>query len=242
MGKIIKTICIFAILSFSTFANAVTIDDIAKKLENNVNKIKDMQADVEMKTDVGEGENIVQKMQIVSKGMDKAKVVSTAPQKQTIIMNNKKMQIESFDGKKTVINKDSLLQGQTPLMSTNDMNLQRGIVDFLKDGKSKILNSNGNIYTLEIIPSEKDKNPLMGKVELQIDYAKGLVMNQKIYSNMGIIITDISYKKIGNIWTISEVKTISPVSFGKNKTATIIMRYNNVKINQNVTDKVFAIE
>ncbi|MFA5033914.1 MAG: hypothetical protein WC614_12980 [bacterium] len=241
MKKTIKTICIFAILSFSTFASAVTIDDISQKLEQNIAKIKDMQADIEIKTNMDAGKQVVKKMQILSKGTDKIKVTTIAPQKQAIIFNDKKMQIEDSNGKKTIINKDSLSQGQLQAMSPKDMNPQRSITNFLKDGKSKIINSNGNIYTLEIIPNEKDKNPLMEKAELQVDYAKGLIINQKLYSNMGISITDISYKKIGNTWVMNKMEVTTPMGL-TGKSAMITVNYDNIKVNQGISDKIFTIE
>jgi outer membrane lipoprotein-sorting protein len=233
---------IFAVVILSTLAGAVTMDDIIRKLEENIAKIKDMEADVEVRADIGKGTQFTQSMKVLSKGAAKVRMVSLSPEKQTIILNGTKMQIEDSKGEKKVIDRNSIsIQGRAQTVDVKDMNAQRSIARFLKDGNARITGANGSIYTLEVIPGKQDRNPLMQKAELSVDHKRGVITSQKLYSNMGVTVTDISYTKIGNTWVMSRTVVTTPVGFS-GETATMTMDYNNIEINKGIPDKVFAVD
>ncbi len=250
MRGIIKGIAsILTVVIFSTLASAVTVNDIIQKLEKNADKVKDMQADVEIKiTFEGKGTspemNRTQVMKLYTKGKDKMRMEMQTPTEQTIIMNKSKMLMEYSDpmstkGEKTrqIIDRDSMPNLQS--MSTPTVDLNTTFADMLKKSDTKIISSSGDFCTFSVIP--ENAGPLMQKVELTIDSKKGIITKQKMFSNLGVSVMNMQYQKVGDIWILSQINMTSPVGATGEKMK-MVSTYKNIKINKGVSESKFIIK
>jgi len=224
--KKISTV-LFLFLSFSLFSSTKTIDEITEVLQKNAGKVQDMQAEVVMEMDLGKAGTKTQRMKIWMKGKDKIKMEM---EKQTMIMNGDKMMMDTSQGKR-VINQPTT-KGMPP-----GINLQQGIGDFFKENSGKIISQGRNKAVIELIP--KDKNPMMNKIEMTVDTKRGVITEQRMYSNYGTTKMRMKYKNIGGIWVISSIDMIVPTPQGK--VGRMKIEYKNIRINKGLSDKMFEI-
>ena len=70
----------------------------------------------------------------------------------------------------------------------------------MRKSKTSILKEEGNEVTLSVIPEEA--NPLMQKLDMVVDMEKGIITQQKMYSNMGISFCSMEYEKKGDVWIL----------------------------------------
>jgi len=218
---------LIVLVTFALFSSTKTIDDISKILQKNAGRVQDMQADVVMEMDLGKAGTKTQRMKIWVKGKDKIKMEM---EKQTMIMNGDKMMMDTPQGKR-VINQPTT-KGMPP-----GINLQQGIGDFFKENSGKIVSQGRNKAVIKLIP--KDKNPMMSKIEMTVDTKRGVITEQRMYSNYGTTKMRMEYKNIGGIWVISSIDMIVPTPQGK--VGRMKIRYKNIKINKGISDKMFKI-
>lgn len=226
---------------------AVTVNDIIQKLEQNATKIKDMQANVEMRISfegesLGSGTDKTQKMKIYTKGKDKARIDIKEPTEQTIIINKDKMLMESTpqNGDKGKIKKVVTIDSITS--SSQNMNipgtdLSKTFIDLLKKSDTQIVNSNGIFHILKVTP--KNTGSLIQKIELVVDYNKGIITTEKIFANNGTSLMNMQYQKIDNIWVLTYMEVTSPIGTKKMKMTSI---YKNIQINKGIPENKFIIK
>jgi outer membrane lipoprotein-sorting protein len=237
-------IVFLALLFCISYAFTYSIDEIIEKLEESQNRILDITADVIMEIDVG-GEIIKQEMQMWRKG-DKTKIEfrrskgSAADSSKgfltTVIMDKEKMVIKPEGKESQVIDlKKTKSNGKEITPNFAGMEIQKGVHEFLRESNATITKQEGDKITLCIVP--KDSNLLMQKLEMVVDMARGIVTQQKMYSNMGISLSRMVYEKKDETWVLKKFTTVS--NFGLVGTSTIKAVYNNTKINKGIEDEVF---
>jgi outer membrane lipoprotein-sorting protein len=226
-------------LVFVTISYAVTVDEIIAKLEENQEKIKDMSADVVMEIDVA-GKVVKQETKMWSKGeKTKIKMVNTE-HPMTVIMGADKMTIKQAGKEPQMIDTKKISEGKEKAISQTPlgMDFPRGMGEFLRKSNVTITKEKGNEINLSVIPEES--NPLMQKLDMVVDMARGIVKQQKMYSNMGISLSRMEYEKEDEVWVLKRLTTVS--NFGKMGTSTTKAEYNNIRINKGIEDIIFTLE
>lgn len=232
---------------FVMHISAATIDEIIEKLEENQEKTEDISADVVMEIDVA-GRVIVQESKMWSKGEktrieikkvqnekltplendsltgQEGKTETTFPM--TIIMGADKMTIRQADRLKTEDHRPKT----TDLIALNGK-----MGDFLRKSEVTIIKEEGNEVTLSVIPEEA--NPLMQKLDMVVDMERGVITQQKMYSNMGISFCRMEYESKHDVWVLKKFTMTS--NLGQMGTSTVKAEYKNVKINKGIEDEMF---
>jgi len=223
-------------------SNGTTVENVIARLEFNQNKIKDMSAEVKMDITVA-GKKTMQEMNLWSKDEKmKIEMVNT-DRPMTVIMDTQKMSIKQagkepqvIDMKKVTEEKGKTVKGKVQNSITPPgMDLQKGMGEFLRKSDVSIMKEEGNKITLSVIPEES--NPLMQKLDMVIDIEKGVITQQKMYSNMGVSFCKMEYEKKDNVWVLKKFTMTS--NLGQMGTSTVKAEYKNVKINEGIDDEVF---
>jgi outer membrane lipoprotein-sorting protein len=251
---------LFLFVTVSVYADEV--DDVIAALQKNMDKIQDMQCNVEMFIDMGEMGTQSQSMKMWSKGKDKMRMEMSPPAglpmspstmgqgtpsgKTTMIINGDKMIMDGPEGKKTLSSTGSSLPGGQP--TPPGMNLQQNMGDFLKKNKVSVVSGKKpfikNLLSrsetpkevvLEVIPENKD--PMIQKMEMTVDMERGIITNQKMFSNYGTTKMDMEYENIKGAWIIKRINMTIPTPMGK--TGKMTIEYKNVKLNQGIGDELF---
>ena len=227
---------------------ATTVEDVIAKLETNQNNIQDMSADVTMTIDIA-GTKTVQEMKMWSKGdktkieinqvkSEKLKLKSETPLPMTVIMDNEKMTIKQAGKEPQVIDMKKITeeQGKTvkgkvqKAITPPGMDLQKGMSEFLRNSQVNIVKEEGNEVTISVIPEEA--NPLMQKLDMVVDMERGVITQQKMYSNMGISFGKMEYEKKDDVWVLKRFTMTS--NLGQMGTSTVKAEYKNVKVNEGI--------
>jgi|GEM_PF-5573776 len=227
-----KGICVFffLIVLVSLSVKCITIEEIIKKIEANGSRIEDMEADVTTRIKIGDGEIQIQKMRMAMKGRDRVRIELISPMRQTTIINGKKMMVQTQDGKKSIITQDTLhMMEQTGFQNMSE---------FLKGNKVNVINVENDIANIEIIP--ESPTPMVQKIEMGVDIERGVIISQRIYSNMGVMKMEMEYGKISGVWVIKRMRIITPSPMGG--LGEVESEYKNIKINKGIKDIFFEIK
>uniref|UniRef100_A0A7C4U7Z1 DUF4292 domain-containing protein n=1 Tax=candidate division WOR-3 bacterium TaxID=2052148 RepID=A0A7C4U7Z1_UNCW3 len=227
-----KGICVFffLIVLVSLSVKCITIEEIIKKIEANGSRIEDMEADVTTRIKIGDGEIQIQKMRMAMKGRDRVRIELISPMRQTTIINGKKMMVQTQDGKKSIITQDTL-----PMMEQTGF---QNMSEFLKGNKVNVINVENDIANIEIIP--ESPTPMVQKIEMGVDIERGVIISQRIYSNMGVMKMEMEYGKISGVWVIKRMRIITPSPMGG--LGEVESEYKNIKINKGIKDIFFEIK
>ena len=177
----------------------------------------------------------------------------TPSEKMTMIMNGDKMIMES-GGEKKVMNRPASTMnsatGQSPTSLAPGMDLQQDFGEFLKQNKVSVIsgkqsfiknllsrssNETPGKVVLEVIPEKKD--PMIQKMEMTVDMNKGVVTNQKMFSNYGTTKMNMEYENVKGAWVIKKINMTIPTPMGK--TGKMTIEYKNIKLNQGINDRLF---
>jgi outer membrane lipoprotein-sorting protein len=256
MKKIVLLIGLF-LLFISINSYAVTVDEIIEKLEENQEKIEDITADVVMEISVA-GKTTIQEMQMWSK-QDKTKIEveevksekltplendsltgqegkSETELPMTVIMDADKMTIKQAGKELQVIDLKEVKDKRKAIPQTPPgLTLQKGMGELLRKSDVTITREEGNEITLSVIPEES--NPLMQKLDMVVDMEKGVITQQKMYSNMGMSFCSMEYEKKDEIWVLKKFTMTS--NLGQMGISTIKAEYKNVEVNKGIKDKMF---
>ncbi|TES93517.1 MAG: hypothetical protein E3J87_02170 [Candidatus Cloacimonadota bacterium] len=241
--------------AFVSKSSAVTIDEIIKRLEENQGKIKDLEADVVMEVNNVAGMITAQELKVWSKGDDKTKIEivhsdafeddSLTFFPTTVIINGSKMSIGQRGKTQQVIDieeiqdKGKVDKRYEPMEQfTLGMGLLKGMGDFLRKSEVSIVKEEGNKITLSIIPEET--NLLMQKINMVVDMGRGVITQQKMYSNMGINFCRMEYEKKDEIWILRKFTMTN--SFGQMGTSTVKVEYKNIQLNKGIENVMFEIK
>jgi outer membrane lipoprotein-sorting protein len=258
MKKLFLTLLLFVTVS----VDADEVDDVIAALQKNIDKVQDMQCSVDMIINMGDMGTHTQTMKLWTKGRGKMRMEMSAPAglpvspsaksqgvpsgKTTMIINGDKMIMENPEGKKTLSTPRSSLPGGQA--APPGMNLQQDFGDFLKKNKVSVISGKKSLIknllsrsetpkevVLEVIPEEKD--PMIQKMEMTVDMERGIITNQKMFSNYGTTKMDMEYENIKGAWIIKRINMTIPTPMGKAGKMTI--EYKNMKLNQGIRDEMF---
>ncbi|MFA4966670.1 MAG: outer membrane lipoprotein-sorting protein [Candidatus Margulisiibacteriota bacterium] len=241
MLKKIFAIVICLVIAYAAWGVDPGVEDVLNKIATNQSLIKDMQADVitVIKAEMKEKKESRQKGKIWVKGDDKSKMEMIEPVKQVTITSGDKMaMIDPATGQKFVQDLKKLREknGQVDLGQGSKTMDKKKMYDFFN---LKLVKSSGKQIIIEGNP--KKANKFLGKVNFYVDTDRYLPVKIEIYNPTGGVVStsDIEYAKINNIWVIS--KSVSEVKLpgGKMKAE---MRFENIKVNEGISDSVFKID
>ncbi len=258
-----KKLIFITLLIVSVLVYADEVDDVIAALQNNIDKVQDMQCDVEMSIDMGDMGTQRQTMKMWSKGRDKMRMEMNAPAvpmspstmsrgpssgKMTMIMNGDKMIMDTPEGKKTLSAGSSASPLSPGQAASPGMNLQQDFGEFLKKNKVSIVSGKKSFIknllsrgetpkevVLEVIPEDKD--PMIQKMEMTVDMERAVITKQKMFSNYGTTKMDMEYENIKGAWVIKRINMTIPTPIGK--TGKMTIEYENLKVNQGIGDDMF---
>jgi outer membrane lipoprotein-sorting protein len=226
------------VIGLSAWALDPAIEDILAKVSTNQSLIKDMQADITtvIKSEMKGKMESEQKGKIWIKGEDKSKIEMIKPVAQiTITSGGKMMAVDPATGQKMVQDLKKLRE------KTGQPDLGQGSMDkkkMLEYFDLKLKNVSG-IIVIEAKP--KKTNKFLGRVDFTIDSNRYLPVKIEIYNPAGNLVsaTKIEYIKTKNVWVISKSVSEVKLPMGSMKAE---MRYDNIKINEGISDSIFKIE
>ena len=250
----------FFLVSLS-YAVDLTLRDLFNKIQSNQSKIKDMYAEttttitssISMPGAESKGpQKMVQKGKMWMKGKDKSKIEMLSPMKQITITNGDQMAIINPVTGQKMVQDLSKIRGQGIKGSRDQgaMDLEKALeyfdlkvrkLDALKPGNLSAEGgsaSGGETYVIEGVP--KEANKFLGKMEFYVDSDRWLPVKIMMYDPKGKIVSQsaIEYGEFSGAWT--PIKNISDVNSPMGK-MNLEMKYENIKINQGVSDSKFKI-
>lgn len=241
--KLAGFVALFVLLAFCVSFAAMDpkIDGIIKSIRDNQGKIKDMSAKIVtiIRSDAKEKKTMEQIGSLMTKGEDKSRMEMTAPVNQITITNKDKIAvINPQTGQKFVQDLRKLRKqaGQDAIGSSPTD--QTKILDYfnLSVEEKGIFNKS---YVIIGVP--KKKNQFMGKMKFYVDGGRNVPTKIEVYNAQDklISVSDIEYKKIKDIWVISKNSSWIAVPGGK---MDVEMKFEDIKINEGIPDKVFEIK
>lgn len=225
----------FLIVSlFISVSSALTIDELFSKLQENKGKIQNLQADIttSITSNVKGMKSMEQKGHIWTKSVDKSKTEMYSPMKQITIVNGTMMAMISPDTGQKQIQDLSKVKGYEK-NKNQEMDFEKA-----KEKFSFSMKEEKGGFIITGIP--KDDNKFMGKMEVYVNSAKMAPSKINIYNPTGKLInsTSIEYKQISGVNV--PYKNTSQVNL-PNGSMKVEMVYENIKVNEGISDKEFAI-
>lgn len=237
MNKILNLTLLICIIGFSQ-----NVEEIIAKIENNQAKIKDLTAEVEIETSIqGKAEPLIQTMKIWQSKDETGNPITRTEFEMPEARGQKQEKVIMIMTNDSVITKKGKTVSRLPL--TAQMGAERKQsqmnADMFKEAKSvKILQADGNIVVLELIPKETEGIKLFDKAEITVDTERGVITSQKVFTPMGMIRSEMKYWSIGEgekrIWVLKEMKTITQYGI-------TVMRYKNIKLNKGIKKEKFEL-
>lgn len=226
------------VIGFCAFAIDAGVEDILMKVSTNQSMIKDMSADITtvIKSDMKGKMQSEQSGKIWIKGEDKTKIEMIKPMKQiTITSGDKMMMNDPATGQKMVRDLKKMRQ------ETGQPDLGQGSMDkkkMLEYFNLKLRSASGSVV---IEGKPKKANKFLGRVDFTVDTSRNLPVKIEILNPEGKLVstTNIEYTKIKNIWVIKKSSSEVKLPMGSMKAE---MRYDNIKVNEGISDSVFKIE
>jgi len=233
----------------SGFGAEITVGGILNKMQENLAKMNDMKAEIVTTAYMGAQLNtMTQKMKYTFKKPDKYKIETSTPVPQTILIIGETMTMKTADGKISTMNLKQL-----PGMSSNQ---QYFGVDITKmfNNYNVTLNETlsdrvNNIYVLELIPKDISQSTsqmgafMPSRIEMFVDYNKGVIIKQQIYSkgNTLMAITEVKdTRQIEGTWI--PISTESTAFLPTGQQVKSEMRFENVQVNMGIMDGEFEIK
>jgi len=231
----------------SAFSADITVNDIINKMQQNLTGMNDIKSGAVATTYMGTQLNtMTQKMNYYFKKPDKIKIEILTPVKQTMVIIGENMTIKTVDGKISTMNLKQMMGG----MGMNQQYFGADMTSMLKNYNitldETLSDKINNIYTMTLVPKEvSQSSSTMGafiplKIEIFVDYNKGIIIKQKIYSkgNTPMAITEVKdTRQIEGIWfpIITQSTTFLP----NNQQMQSEMRFENVQVNTGIGDGEF---
>ncbi|MBI5701223.1 outer membrane lipoprotein carrier protein LolA [Candidatus Saganbacteria bacterium] len=239
--KFILGFVFFLAFSVSSFAMDQKIEDLLNKVRANQNKIEDMSADITtvIKSDMKDKKAMEQKGSIMVKGSDASRMEMTSPLNQVTITNKDKMEVLNPATGQKFVQDLKKLKGKLGQSSVGSSPIdQTKVLDYfdLKLEEKGVISKS---YIITGVP--KEKNKFMGMMKFYIDGSRNLPVKIEIYNTSDKLVSasDIDYTKVKDIWVISKNTSSIVVPGGKME---IEMRFDNVKVNEGLSDKLFEIK
>ena len=213
---------------------------ILKKVDQNISKIKDKSADVEMiMTNLKSGSSKIKKAKLFQKGLDRKLFRYTYPKSDEgiatlTIPGAVYLYLPMFKKPKKITNLAESNAFNKSDFSLEDMNTKPYSSQYIP----KLLKTNPTNYILELSPKEKESTSyshLIITVNKKFFYIEKTEYFDK--KNQKVKIATNEYKKIDNQWVVS---TVSMENLKKKHSTKFLM--TNIKINSGLSDDFFTVE
>jgi len=210
------------------------LEKVITALEKNKGKVEDMECTVVIRTGLPGEKEMVQEFRMWTKGENKICIEPAGDNRagmSKIIVNGDKMLMVGPDGKEftTGYNKnESVLPGGG--------GINQDFTEFLKEKDVKKIEIKGNKAVIEVVP---ENYPVAQKVVMVVDLDRGVVTEQKLYTNFGVNKMRMHYQKIDDAWVMSEIEMDVPVPQGGR--GKMVIEFKNVKVNKGIKDNLFYI-
>lgn len=219
-----------------------TVKEILQKKIDTDNSISTFESKILNEWYYPEGNKIVSSNGYTwRKGKDRYKLViydEYGAEESTTISNDTATYMSNQSGK-YVLDKKSNGSGGTATPS-EDATIGDNIDKLLEYYSGSIKSNNSDVYTIEMVPTVKSQFYNQVKVEEIIDYSTGVEIKRAISDNTGNFITSTEISDISQIDGIWFGKTKTVKTLDKNNIIIInIIKYEDVKINQNIEDNLF---
>ncbi len=224
---------IFMVCTAGTIFSAGDVDGIFDAMERNVVKMSDMTANINQ-TIFMMGQNIISSGKMSMKKPHLMKMDMISPQKQVIVMNGeeKMMYIKMETGQ-------IMKQKMPDSGAANNINFNFDRESLGKGYTLNVIEESKGIAVVEFVPKSEGNTM---KFTLTIDTEKGVIMKNVVKdekNGIDMVIEFSDYEKIaGKYWMAKTITTTSKMGGNNMKT---IMKYSNIKINQNLKDEEFEI-
>lgn len=233
----------------ASLATDVTVNDVLNKMQQNIAGMNDMKAEIITTTYMGtQMGTMTQKMNYYFKKPDKIKIETLVPMKQTMIIVGENMTMKTADGKISTMNLKQMMGG----MGMNQQYFGTDMVSMLKTYNitlnETLADKTNNIYVLNLVPKGDtlSSSPMSAympsKMEMHIDYTKGITVKTKIYGKDDALmaITEVKEsKQIESVWL--PVITESTAFLPTGQQVKSEMRFENVQVNVGIGDGEFEI-
>ena len=235
---------LFAVAAFSLSTAALaapSLDEVLTNLQNNQGKIKDLYAETVTKitsnlqlTTRNQTKTMEQKGKIWSKGDKLSKIEIDSPMKQITITNGDKMMITNPETGQKMIQDLKKLRQQSGGDNSGQMNLAKA-----KEMFDLSLAEKDSNYIVSGVP--KQANQFLGKLEFYIDPSRWVPTKIIMYDPKGkqVSQSELTYQQVNGLTVPAAVKSAISSPAGAMK---VEMSYQNVKVNQGLSDSVFKIE
>lgn len=240
-------------------AAEVTASDVLNKVQENINTIGDISAEITTTAHIGPQSTTVRQTRYYFKKPDRYKIETLAPEKQTILIvgGNASMKI----GSEAPISMGSGQPPAQPQFATPlsvpgvgqqffGVDMAEMLENFNVTLNNTLSDEKSNLYVLDfsLKKSSSYSSPsgafsASSRIEAFVDYEKGLATKYKAYdqNNALTTITEIKEtKQIGNL-RIPTAMLIT-VFLPNKQEAKLEMGFENLEINAGIADSKFAIE
>ena len=247
-----KILCLMVLVSVSvsvtclpagTAFASMKVEDLLTKIREGQSKVKDLQADIVtiIKSDMGGKKEAEQKGHIWIKGEDKSKMEMISPLRQISITSGNKMAVINPEtGQKFVQDLEAMRK------KTGQMDLGKNVMDQTKAleyfnlSVKEVGGFFGGVKEYVISGTPKEKNKFLGRIEFTVDAKKYVPTRIDIYNPKNSLVSSstIEYEKIKDIWVIAKNTSEVKLPSGKMK---MEMRFDKIKVNEGLSDKIFEI-
>jgi len=227
-------------LLLTTFLNAnswaISPEEVLASVHENWAKIEDLQATITIVTQIpGMEEPLQQEGKYYYKAPDKIRIDITAPSEQITVISGSTMTMKTGDR----INKINL--AEMPGMPQTGATGMPDPEKWMEDYHARVTDTKDGVCIIEVIPREK--NDLYSRMEMDVEYEKGIAKEMRIYDIDGNLQSTTNYEKYtlltGGAYFASKATTETITSHGK---AASLIEYYNIQANKGITDEVFRLE
>ena len=240
MGKKLAVLLILLLMGSTVWAALdPAIEDLLGKIKSNQSQIKDMSADILTIMKSG-GKQMEQKGKIWIKGDNKSRMESSTPVNTVTVVNgDKRLLINQDTGERLVQDMKKLREKTGEMDFGNSPTDQTKALEYFNLKLREETTASGKNYIIEGTP--KKPNIMLGKVVFEIEGARNLPVKISIYNPKGALVSSstIEYQKIKNIWVIKGNTAMVKTPQGS---MNLVMRFNNVKINDGISDDQFKVD
>ena len=243
----LRKIALFSIFSLAitvTVCSAdITLKELIDKVQSNQLKINDMYAEsttkivsnLQLGSEKGKTQSMTQKGKMWTKGKDKSKIEMLSPSRQVTITNGDKMAIINSETGQKMVQDLKKMREKSGQPDTGGMTLEKATKYF----DMSVRPAGEGQYVLTGIP--KEKNQFLGKMEFYVDTNRWVPFKVMMYDVKDRLMnqSEIEYKEVSGIWV--PYKNHSSVNTPAGK-MDVEMELSNIKVNQGINDKEFAVE
>lgn len=265
LGSSILIIMALGVGINASYAADITVQDITNKMQENISGMEDMKAEITTTTYMGtEMGTMTQMMKYYFKKPDKVKIEIISPVRQTMLIIGDNMVIQAADGSVSTMNIKQMMGGA----GANQQNFGTDMTKMFESYDTTIndtLSDKANKkYMLKLTPKKtfqtvsQENVGMPEKTEITVDYDKGIIIKNRIYSKDNKLMAEMETKKTRKI----KVQADSSKQPGQKKEKEIWMpevmestvflstgqavksgiKIENLQINEGIPDKEFEFK